>query len=38
MVEVYFVQLYYNQQKLAAISDLVQVKWKYQPKTQSAII
>lgn len=38
IVEVYFVQSYYNQQKLAAISDFVQLKWKYQPRTQSAVI
>ncbi|XP_015377275.1 PREDICTED: uncharacterized protein LOC107171542 [Diuraphis noxia] len=36
-VEIYIVQSYYKQQKLAAISDFVHLKWKYvpKPKTQS---
>jgi len=37
VVEIYIVQSYYKQQKLAAVSDFVQLKWKYLPnnKTQS---
>ncbi|XP_008184562.1 uncharacterized protein LOC100575840 [Acyrthosiphon pisum] len=35
MVEIYIVQSYYKQQKLAAISDFVYLKWKYIPKSQS---
>lgn len=36
-VEIYIVQSYYKQQKLAAVSDFVHLKWKYipKPKTQS---
>ncbi|KAL5244168.1 hypothetical protein ACI65C_011578 [Semiaphis heraclei] len=36
-VEIYIVQSYYRQQKLAAVSDFVHLKWKYipKPKTQS---
>jgi len=29
------VQSYYKQQKLAAVSDFVYLKWKYIPKSQS---
>lgn len=31
-VEIYIVQSYYKQQKLAAVSDFVHLKWKYVPK------
>lgn len=31
--EVYIIQSYYDQQKLAAVSDFVNLKWSYVPKT-----
>lgn len=35
MVEIYIVQSYYKQQKLAAVSDFVQLKWKYLPNNKT---
>lgn len=34
MVEIYIVQSYYKQQKLAAVNDFVQLKWKYLPNSK----
>ncbi|XP_025197215.1 uncharacterized protein LOC112595996 isoform X2 [Melanaphis sacchari] len=34
VVEIYFVQLYYKQQKLTAVNDFFQLKWKYLPKSK----
>uniref|UniRef100_A0A2S2P1X7 Transmembrane protein n=1 Tax=Schizaphis graminum TaxID=13262 RepID=A0A2S2P1X7_SCHGA len=34
VVEIYIVQSYYKQQKLAAVNDFVQLKWKYLPNSK----
>lgn len=31
VLEAYFVQLYYNQQKLASVDNFVALRWKYHP-------